>query len=513
MKTTCGKDCLRKMICYRQSSMRRNRRGYCPTVRNADTFGYNDRSEVTSATIGGNYETHEYDSIGNSIVASMNDTTNTYSANSLNQYTSILRASAPPREPAYDADGNMLSDGVLSFTYDAANRLKTVSTNGVQVLANFYDAKSRRVKKMTSDATTTFFYDDWNLIEERVAYTNGTTSTIRYYWGKDLSGALQGAGGVSGLLYLTVSNSSTPNSSTQQLYIPCYDSNGNITRYLDDSGNTVAQYTYDAFGNLISKTGPLADFFRHRFPTKYFDVETGLYYYGYRFYHPILMRWLNRDPIGEEGGTMLYGMCANNPIVGFDAFGLYELTLISDKTTDGDTLMWFLHGNVGNIIRSDIHSQEELLEVIARENIRRGSMVTVLNVSGHGLALGSGISFANGTELDIGKSYEKLKPFLAPNATIKIWSCDAASTYTKCSNLRNAADALDVTIYANSGSVMAGPDGNKIMRMAHRIVAWVMKAKTGEWKRFTPQPKIRARGFMPGPRVFRIMKEERKLND
>ena len=139
--------------------------------------------EVTSATIGGNYETHEYDSIGNSIIASFNGTTNTYSANNLNQYTSILCASAPSREPAYDIDGNMLSDGVLSFTYDAANRLKTVSTNGVQILTNFYDTKSRRVKKVTSTATTTFFYDGWNLIEERVACTNGTSSNIRCYWG------------------------------------------------------------------------------------------------------------------------------------------------------------------------------------------------------------------------------------------------------------------------------------------------------------------------------------------
>ena len=108
---------------------------------------------------------------------------------------------------------------------------------------------------MTSEATTTFFYDDWNLIEERVAYTNGSTSTIRYYWGKDLSGTLQGAGGVGGLLYLIVNGT---------IYIPCYDHNGNITRYLDASGNTVAQYTYDAFGNCISNVGPPADFFRRR---------------------------------------------------------------------------------------------------------------------------------------------------------------------------------------------------------------------------------------------------------
>ena len=286
-----------------------------PTARNADTFGYNDRSEVTSATIGGNYETHEYDSIGNSIIASFNGATNTYSANNLNQYTSILRTSAPPREPAYDIDGNMHSDGALSFTYDAANRLKTVSTNGVQILANFYDAKSRRVKKVTAEATTIFFYDAWNLIEERVACTNGTTSTIRYYWGKDLSGGLQGAGGVGGLLYLTVNGT---------IYIPCYDSNGNITRYLDANGNTVAQYTYDAFGNTISKSGPLADSFRHRFSTKYFDAETGLYYYGYRFYHPILMRWLNRDPIDESGGENLYCFCDGRTMWSLDSLGLFS---------------------------------------------------------------------------------------------------------------------------------------------------------------------------------------------
>jgi hypothetical protein len=92
----------------------------------------------------------------------------------------------------------MLTDGALSFTYDAASRLKTVSSNGVTLVTNFYDAKSRRVKKVTPNATTTFFYDDWNLVEERIAYADNTTSTIRYYWGKDLSGTLQGAGGVGG---------------------------------------------------------------------------------------------------------------------------------------------------------------------------------------------------------------------------------------------------------------------------------------------------------------------------
>jgi RHS repeat-associated protein len=166
---------------------------------------------------------------------------------------------------------------------------------------------------VTPEATTVFIYDDWNLIEERVAYVTGAASTIKYYWGKDLSGELQGAGGVGGLLYFTVDDA---------IYIPCYDNNGNVTKYVDANGGVVASYTYDAFGKLIAKFGPLADFFRHRFSTKYFDIENGLYHYGYRFYHPALMRWLNRDPIEENGGVNLYGFCGNNGVVKYDKFGL-----------------------------------------------------------------------------------------------------------------------------------------------------------------------------------------------
>jgi RHS repeat-associated protein len=269
-----------------------------PIARNSDIFGYNERSEVTGATVSGSAAEYAYDEIGNSA---------TYTANNLNQYSQFQ----------YDLDGNILSDGVHMFTYDSVGRLKTVSSNGVLFVTNHYDAQSRRVKKVTPASTTTFFYDDWNLIEERIAYTNGTTSTIKYYWGKDLSGSLQGAGGVGGLLYLTVSNSN----SQLELYIPCCDNNGNITKYVDSIGNIVASYTYDAFGKLISKSGALADLLRHRFSTKYIDVETGLYYYGYRFYHPILMRWLNRDPIEEDGGVNLYGFCGNNGVVKYDKDG------------------------------------------------------------------------------------------------------------------------------------------------------------------------------------------------
>ena len=249
----------------------------CPVTRNADTFAYNSRSEVAAATIAGNHEMHAYDNIGNSIYAAFNGLTNTYTANNLNQYTSVGRVApnAPPTSPTYDADGNMTAFGPWTYTYDSNSRLVTVSSNGVLLVTNFYDAKGRRVKKVTQSGTSTYIYDDWNLIYERVDKSNGTTDEFHYVWGKDLSGTLQGAGGVGGLLYVKINGS---------IYIPHADAYGNITRYTDTAGNVVAEYTYDVFGRTISQNGPLNDLFRHRFSTKYFDVETGLHYYGYRFY-------------------------------------------------------------------------------------------------------------------------------------------------------------------------------------------------------------------------------------
>ena len=225
----------------------------------------------------------------------------------------------------------MTSDGVLSYAYDAANRLASVSSNGVVLVANQYDYRNRRIRKTTQTAETTFVYDDWNLIHETVTTVNGSTTNtteIQYFWGMDLPETLQGAGGVGGLLAV---------SRNGLFYFPAYDNNGNVTKYIDENGNVVAAYEYDDFGRLISQTGTMADIFRHRFSTKYFDVETGLYYYGYRFYSPSLMRWLNRDPIEEEGGLNLYGFCGNSAIHLFDNLGK-RITIIEDNSVVKDRI-------------------------------------------------------------------------------------------------------------------------------------------------------------------------------
>ena len=88
-----------------------------------------------------------------------------------------------------------------------------------------------------------------------------------------------GAGGVGGLVAVSIDG---------DFYFPGYDNNGNVIGYWNEDGEIVAEYAYDAFGNTIYEDGDMADFFPHRFSTKYYDAETDLYYYGYRYYS----RWV-----------------------------------------------------------------------------------------------------------------------------------------------------------------------------------------------------------------------------
>ena len=100
------------------------------------------------------------------------------------------------------------------------------------------------------------------------------------------------------------------------------DGNKNVIAMTDSNGAKVASYTYDAFGNVTSRTGSYAATNPFRFSSEYLDTETGLIYYNYRYYHPQFGRWLTRDPIGELGGVNLYGMCKNNTIYSYDKLGL-----------------------------------------------------------------------------------------------------------------------------------------------------------------------------------------------
>jgi RHS repeat-associated protein len=295
-----------------------------PTLTVNNIFGYNRKSEVTSATMGENAYGYEYDPIGNRIYAACNAETNTYSANALNQYTVITNsvASVPPCliSPSYDYDGNLTTNGIWSYTWDAENRLTAVYSNNTLLISNTYDHQSRRIRKAVFASSglgypisdLRFTYDGWNLVSE-VRSQHPEVSTNYYTWGLDLSGSLQGAGGVGGLLALHRDSAT---------YFSCFDANGNVTEYLDSLGTIRAHFAFDAFGNIISQSGDMDLTLSHRFSTKYSDPETGLYYYGYRYYVPRLGRWGNRDRIEESGGNNIYVFINNNIANYWDMLGL-----------------------------------------------------------------------------------------------------------------------------------------------------------------------------------------------
>jgi RHS repeat-associated protein len=88
------------------------------------------------------------------------------------------------------------------------------------------------------------------------------------------------------------------------------------------SGVKTATYDYNAFGETIQSDGVASMANHFRFSTKYTDDETGLLYYGLRYYSPSTGRFLGRDPVFEEGGFNLYAFVENGPINELDLLGL-----------------------------------------------------------------------------------------------------------------------------------------------------------------------------------------------
>jgi len=236
----------------------------------------------------------------------------------------------PPTPEAFthDADGNLTQDGRWDYTWDGENRLIQVESKsgfpaGSKRKLEFeYDWQGRRIKKVSHSAwngssygtvvTTKFIYDGWNLLAE----LDSSNNVIRgYVWGTDLSGTMQGAGGVGGLLFVKESDG-TP-------HFAAYDGNGNVMGLVKGTdGTRTATYEYDPFGQPLRATGSMALANPMRFSTKFTDSETGLLYYGYRYYNPSSGRWASRDPIEEDGGMNLYAMIGNSAIGAIDYLGL-----------------------------------------------------------------------------------------------------------------------------------------------------------------------------------------------
>jgi RHS repeat-associated protein len=278
---------------------------------------------------------------------------------------------ALPQQFTYDSDGNMTRDGRWNYTWDAENRLTGMETRSDLTvhgpdplpflrLTFKYDAFSRRVSKKVEQKNGSgvyeqksfgrFVYDGWNLVAEWKAEPIDNQLVGTYHWGLDLTGTETGAGGVGGLVL---------SRNLQGSFAPAYDGNGNVAATYDVSNGTrAAEYEYGPFGEAVRGTGPQVGLNPFRWSTKYFDSETNLCYYGYRFYDPSLGRWLNRDPLGEEGGINLYAFVQNSPVGNWDKLGLQAALLrpspvfetFFNTTRPAPPTVWFPKPNPGMIV-------------------------------------------------------------------------------------------------------------------------------------------------------------------
>jgi len=175
----------------------------------------------------------------------------------------------------YDSNGNVLSTGGKTFTYDSENHLTSMNGSAVTIV---YDGDGNRVAKTVNGVTTRYLVDDLNptgytqVVEELVA---GAVSR-QYSYGLQRIDEYQLIGGTW----------------TASFY--GYDGGGNVRNLTNSAGTVTDTYEYDAFGNKWTVSGTTPNNYLYR--GEEFDPDLGLNYLRARYYNPATGRFMSRDP-------------------------------------------------------------------------------------------------------------------------------------------------------------------------------------------------------------------------
>ena len=255
----------------------------------------------------------------------------------------------------YDDNGNMITSGNSTYKYDNLNRL--ISINGDSIFYSFtnpgnprlfkdteYKFEGRRLVGISDDLgvdeqqTVDYTYNSNGLIIKKVLgywYADDRDSeeyTTKYYYdGEKLiteigpRNRLDFLYDENGILYGLIKDSS-------RKYFYIRDFMSNILGLVDDSGNIVVKYKYDAYGNRISITDTsgcdLGNINPFRYKGYYYDDDVEMYYCKSRFYVPSWHRWLNSDSISylepkNITSLNLFTYCNNNPVMYVDENGKF----------------------------------------------------------------------------------------------------------------------------------------------------------------------------------------------
>ena len=301
-------------------------------------YGYDDNGNIASATLNGKWTGYTYDALGQLIQVNDHSDTRSGENGTTWKYTydlggNILKKerfayadTTTPLETVtyeygdvnwrdkltavngstirYDAIGNPLSDGTWTYTWQNGRQLQKMQKAGVT--AEFvYNADGLRVQKTVNGVATKYTLHGKNVVH----MTSGTDELHFFYDAQNRPAVVVYNG-------------------TAYAYVKSLQ--GDIVAILDENGNTVVSYGYDAWGMPLWCTGELAETLGKVQPFRYrgyvFDEETGLYYLRSRYYNPRWGRFVNADMLIQckKIGCNLFAYCSNRPILFADANGTEE---------------------------------------------------------------------------------------------------------------------------------------------------------------------------------------------
>lgn len=283
---------------------KQNNSSQSATFSDTRTFTYDalGRLLTRNSIVFGN-SSYTYDAVGNILTKATGGNTTTYTNNNDNQMTSDGTLSY-----TYDNKGNQITRGTTSLAFNFENKLATYSASAAPSISYIYDGNQERIAEKLGSTTTKEYVNDvsgdlTNILIERDLQEN--TDTYFVYGQGVVS-----QGGVS--------------SSNREYYLE--DGLGNIRALVDNNGNILESYTYDAYGNI--EEGEDASLLTYK--GEHIDQNTNLYYMRARYYDPTTGRFVSKDPVegylSNPQTTNGYSYVLNDPInlndpTGEDVYG------------------------------------------------------------------------------------------------------------------------------------------------------------------------------------------------
>ncbi len=195
--------------------------------------------------------------------------------------------------PTYDANGNLLTAGTQTFTWDSRNRLTAV---GGTPASFSYDGVGRRISATLSGATTSYLYDGVDIVEE----LSGGTPSATLLTGLNIDERFTRTVGSTTSTYLT-------------------DNLGSTAALSNASGVIQTSYSYDPYG-VTSVTGA-ANSSVFQYTGRENGVSVNLYYNRSRYYNPAWGRFISEDRVGLLAGPNLYQYSEGDPLDRRDLIG------------------------------------------------------------------------------------------------------------------------------------------------------------------------------------------------